>query len=132
MSQYEDMFQKEPPELRHPRMPRQDRAKLFAPFAALNGHSQAVHAREQVYYPKPSLSAESQRRLSETLKTMKKGDGVVVTRFVPKKEEKGELLGEYETILGILLRVAPEEGMLYLTEQSIPLPDLLDIRRNSG
>lgn len=132
MSKYEDIFRREPPELRHPRMPRQDRAKLFAPFAALNGHGQAVHAREQVYYPMPSMGTERQRMLNETIKTLKKGDGVVVTRFVPKKEEKGELLGVYETILGTLFRVAPEEGMLYLLEQSIPLADLLDIRRKSG
>lgn len=132
MNRYEDIMGRTPPELRHPRMPRQDRAKLFAPFAALSGHGQAVHAREQVYYTMPAIGPEGQRGLNEILKTLKKGDGVMVTFFVPKKEERGEILGEYETILGHLWRVAPEEGMLYLREKSIPLSDLLDIRRNSG
>lgn len=113
-------------------MPRQDRAKLFAPFAALNGHGQALHVREKIYYPMSIMSAESQNLLNKTMQNLRKGDGVVVTCFVPEKEESGELLGKYETILGNLVRVAPEEGMLYLKERSIPLRDLLDIRRNSG
>ena len=43
-----DIIHQPRPESSHPRMRREDRAKLFAPFAALSGHDQAVHDREKV------------------------------------------------------------------------------------
>lgn len=39
--------------VRHPKMRRQDRAKIFAPFAALSGHREQAkaqeHAEEDIY-----------------------------------------------------------------------------------
>ena len=43
-----DIIHQPRPESSHPRMRREDQAKLFAPFAALSGHDQAVHDREKV------------------------------------------------------------------------------------
>lgn len=49
MSKYDDIINKERPihdgdefEARHPKMPREARAKIFAPFAALKGHNEAI------------------------------------------------------------------------------------------
>lgn len=46
---YSDIIDKERPvhngddfEAKHPRMPREARAKIFAPFAALKGHNEAL------------------------------------------------------------------------------------------
>ena len=46
---YADIIDKERPvhngddfEAKHPRMPREARAKIFAPFAALKGHNEAL------------------------------------------------------------------------------------------
>lgn len=65
MSKYEDIIGRKPPELRHPRMPRQDRAKLFAPFAALNGHGQALRVREQADYTEADVITYGQNPLYE-------------------------------------------------------------------
>ena len=47
--EYADIIYKERPlhdgdafEAKHPRMPREARAKIFAPFAALKGHNEAL------------------------------------------------------------------------------------------
>jgi hypothetical protein len=47
--EYADIINKERPlhdgdafEAKHPRMPREARAKIFAPFAALKGHNEAL------------------------------------------------------------------------------------------
>lgn len=47
--EYSDIINKNRPEhngddfeARHPRMPREARAKIFAPFAALKGHNEAL------------------------------------------------------------------------------------------
>ena len=44
-SEYEDIINLEhPTSKRHPRMTMMQRAAQFAPFAALNGHSEAIEA----------------------------------------------------------------------------------------
>lgn len=129
MSRYEDILGETPPRLRHPRMPRRERAKLFAPFAALSGHSQAVHQREQVLVPRTVMAPYTQNILNEKLQTLEKGDWVTVVYFVPQQRKAGEEWGIYQTISGNFQEIAPEQGKLYLREKRIPLADVMDIRR---
>ena len=42
MDRYEDILKVRRPALRHPRMPRADRAKQFMPFAAVTGLDEAI------------------------------------------------------------------------------------------
>ena len=52
---------------RHPRMARQNRAKQYAPFAALTGFEREIKAREVLYEPRRALSAEEVGRLNAVL-----------------------------------------------------------------
>ena len=54
--EYADIINKERPqhdgdafEAKHPRMPREARAKIFAPFAALTGYTEAVNETERTH-----------------------------------------------------------------------------------
>ena len=68
MKSYENMIGMERPahnqddfSLRHPPMPREKRAKLFAPFDALTGYDEALAEQEIIYQDREELSEE--RRL---------------------------------------------------------------------
>lgn len=98
MSCYDDMIHLSRPESSHPKMPRQDRAKLFAPFAALSGHDAAVHARDRVLVPQITLTDYTQECLDQTLRMLQKGDIVTITFFLPVQRNLDETLGEYRTV----------------------------------
>ncbi len=57
IEKYKDIINKERPrhdgdefEARHPHMSREQRAKIFAPFAALKGYEEAIESSSQQYY----------------------------------------------------------------------------------
>ena len=54
---------------RHPKMARLNRAKLFAPFAALSGFEAAVRAKEVAYVPRPRPDADASSSHWEELKS---------------------------------------------------------------
>lgn len=49
MNRYEDILKVRRPALRHPRMPRADRAKQFMPFAALRGYTDTLEVRRDAH-----------------------------------------------------------------------------------
>ena len=125
---YGDIIHFRRPESSHPRMHRQDRAKLFAPFAALSGHSRAVQARETVFYPKISMTPDTENVLNEKLCGLKKGDRVTAVFFVSRRQTETEVLGVYQTITDVCIRADAGERVLYLRDHRIDFDDLLDIR----
>ncbi len=76
MSAYDDMIHLSRPISCHPKMPRQDRAKLFAPFAALSGHGAAIHAQDRVLVPQIMMTDYAQECLDRKLRMLRKGDVV--------------------------------------------------------
>lgn len=128
MGKYDDIIHLSRPESTHPRMRREDRAKLFAPFAALSGHDEAVHARDKVLLPQTSLTEYSRDILDGKLRQVKKGDTVTVVYFVARKRQGDELLGEYLTVSDTVLRADGNDRILYLRGQNILFDDLMDIR----
>ncbi|MCD8069164.1 MAG: YolD-like family protein [Lachnospiraceae bacterium] len=68
---------------KHPKMPLQDRAKIFAPFAALRGHSDRLseETAKQLRSNRTELSEEEAAVLSDKLLQVKKGMVVTVTYF---------------------------------------------------
>lgn len=131
MKSYEDMLYLDRPASRHPKMQRQDRAKLFAPFAALNGHSEAIHAREKMLMPKIKKTPWAQSVLDSALRQIKKGDTVTVTWFVPLQQTENEILGEYRTAVGTVERLDLYHRELHLTGQRINIDDLEELRREN-
>lgn len=122
---YEDMLYLPRPESLHPKMRREDRAKLFAPFAALSGHDAAVHSRERVLTPKMIPSGETQAELDEALRQLRKGDTVTVVYFRPVAGE----LGEYATLTDTVVRLEPTEGKLFLRSGAVAFSALALCRR---
>lgn len=129
MSRYDDIIRLSRPESSHPRMRREERAKLFAPFAALSGHDEAAHQRDKVLVPKIAMTEHSQEGMDRKLQALHKGDQVTVTWFVPRKRKDGECLGEYCTVTDRVVRLDPFDRMLYLESEIIPFDDLADIRK---
>ena len=128
MGKYDDIIHLSRPESSRPRMRREDRAKLFAPFAALSGHDEAVHARDKVLLPQTSLTEHSRDILDGKLRQVKKGNTVTAVYFVARKRQGDELLGEYLTVSDTVLRADGNDRILYLRGQNILFDDLMDIR----
>ncbi len=60
--EYNDIIDKQRPvhvgddfEARHPKMSRENRAKIFAPFAALKGYEEAIDETGRVHVPPENL-----------------------------------------------------------------------------
>lgn len=71
---YGDIIEKSRPEdedsrIRHPRMPIPDRAKIFAPFAALTGYEKVIDQKsaEALLVSRPILAEDKLEALSEML-----------------------------------------------------------------
>ena len=132
MSIYEDIIHLTRPISSHPKMRREDRAKLFAPFAALNGHSQAIHQRDAVLVPQVQKTDDALEMLDRTLKTLQKGDAVTVTWFVPLRRDLDEVLGAYTTTSDSFERLDLYERLLYLQNQVIPIDHLAELRKEDN
>lgn len=128
MGKYDDIIHLSRPDSSHPKMRREDRAKIFAPFAALSGHSEAVHAREAVLVPQVAMTEHTRDILDRKLRQIHKGDMITVVYFVPQKRQFDELYGEYLTVTATVVRVDPIERVLHLQGREVLFDDLLDIR----
>ena len=124
MNTYMDIIYETRPESSHPRMRREERAKLFAPFAALSGHAQAVHDREKVLVPRVLMTDYALEELDQRLQKLKTGDRVTVTWFVPLQRTETEVLGQYFTDADTFEKLDSYERLLYLKNQVIPIDDL--------
>ncbi len=131
MSRYEDMFHLERPASARPKMPRQERAKIFAPFAALSGLGAVVHERDRVLVPAVIQTEYSQGLLDEKLRRLRKGETATVIYFIPLRENGGEILGEYGTVTDTVEKVDADRKVLILADKEIPFADIAELRTNS-
>ena len=96
MGKYDDiLFETPPVSDKRSRMKRSDRAKQFAPFAALKGYEEAIKAQEQQYVPPVVLSETSKAEINRILNQLQRGDKVVVDYHRN---------GAYHTVNGVLLK----------------------------
>jgi len=94
----------------------EDRAKQFAPFAALTGFGQYIKKMEKVVVDKPDLSEESLAEMDRTMANVKIGDMVSVIYY-----SEGECL----KIDGILSRLDRDARVLQVVTNKILFEDLL-------
>lgn len=117
---------------RHPKMARLNRAKLFAPFAALSGFESAVRAKEVPYVPRRLLDAEAQRELNRALNRLRAAAGrdgprARVEYFEVCADANHEAFGRdglYRAITGVVQRVDPAGQVLVVGGRAIPFADL--------
>lgn len=129
----------DPFSLRHPPMPLSRRAKIFSPFDALRGFSDAVASREVLYVPRKQLNEEQCADLDRKIARLRKLTAntricrehptyVRVRHFVicsdPGSEAYGQL-GQYEDTAGICLGVDPHSRTVTVGEQTISADDII-------
>lgn len=110
-----------------PQMDRADRAKLFAPYAALKGYNESAHAMERRLAPRPALAEDRADQLDRRLRALRRGDTVTVTWFEPLKTENGRELGQYRTTTGAYLAAHPASGILLLDAARIETRNIVDV-----
>ena len=150
---YRDVFLKGMPHherwdsflLRHPPMPASRWAKIFSPFDALKGFSEAVASKEVQYVDRQQLDEDEQRELDRKLSilqnltwngSMARANQVMVsvTYFVPCADEQSfaflDHQGQYQTITGMVLNVDAEVGetITLKTDTGKTIIDFCDIQ----
>ena len=129
---------------RHPKMSQQHRAKLFAPFAALEGFDDRVRRKEAVYVPKRELDADQEWALNRQLYELHcltansrlartSAPRIAVEYFVlctdPENDAFGNK-GQYMTLTGFVLRADPvSQSLIVQTETSVRVIPFADIYR---
>lgn len=90
--------------VRHPAMPHGKRAKIFSPFDALKGFTEAVESKDELYVERAELSDDECAELNKVIGSLRElvrnGSAVrencvrvTVTHFVPCVDENNEAYG---------------------------------------
>ena len=96
----------------------EDRAKQFAPFAALTGFGKVLSKMEKVVVDKPDLSEEALREMDETIHMVDVGDMVSAIYY-----RDGECL----KIEGILARLDIDARIIQIVADKIEFDNLLKL-----
>lgn len=101
-----------------PKMERSERAKQFAPFAALKGYPEALRKKEKIVVEKIPLSEESTRILDLKMHQIQKRDIVTVVYFCKN---------EYLKLTGMVSRIDATSRILKIVNTSISFDDIYDL-----
>ena len=127
---YDDIIHlSHPTSAKHPRMPIQDRAAIFSPFAALTGHSAAIAETARLTDRRMELVEDTKMELDLKQQVLndiiEEHPEITVTWFRPDERKEG---GAYVTTAGRLKRIDEVERALVLTDgTAIPLADVVGI-----
>ncbi len=132
--------------LRHPKMELGKRAKIFSPFDALDGYSDAVRSKdveyvEKIDLTKDGLAEEDREELSRRLEILHnltytgrqaRANRVVVTvtYFVPCEDENSFAFGVkglYKSVTGVCWKVDFIQQTVTVGEATIPLDGVVSI-----
>ncbi len=118
-----------PTSKKHPRMPLEDRAAQFAPFAALTGHEEAIKETARLTDDREILSDEVIAVLNDKLRIIAKNldaeQTVKITYFVPDDKKSG---GAYVTHSGIVRKIDLYEHILIMTDGTVvPIGQISEI-----
>ena len=127
---------------KHPKMDRGRRAKIFAPFDALDGYSESIDSKNVEYVERIELEEADHIELNRRLQILRaltcnsklaraNQVKVNVRYYTPCTDHNRfawQMLGKYVTATGICWKVDPEEtGMITIDEAAIPLADVTEI-----
>jgi len=118
-NKYASMRQSNP---NRPKMTRENRAKQFAPFAALKGFEDGIRWQEKVYVDKRELSEETLERLDNKFKDIRKNDIITVVYYNK---------GEYLKVTGMVARIDITARILQVINTKIRFEDIYDIELNN-
>ena len=111
------------------RMPFNNRAATFSPFAALTGYDDAVKETARLTSEQIELDEGAKEILNDKLRiAADKADQepeIKVTYFLPDKKKDG---GAYITIKAVIKRIDEYERLVVFTDKStIPIDDIYEI-----
>ena len=123
---------------RHPKMTRLNRAKIFAPFAALSGFDDAVKSKQVPYVPRRIKDTEETRALNRALEALHRATrtGALarqnrvrarVEYFVVCADPHHEAFGRdglYRAVTGIVWKVDPVGQAMVIGDTTIPFSDI--------
>ena len=123
---------------RHPKMTRLNRAKIFAPFAALTGFEEAVRSKQTPYVPRRQLDAEGLLALNRALRRLERATrtgALARQNRVRARVEYFEVCadihhdafgrdGLYRAITGVVWRVDTVHQALAIRDRVIPFRDI--------
>lgn len=107
------------------RMSNYDRAAQFAPFAALNGHGEALAETERSTESAVELGEDGIAMLNEKLRMLRPGQQVTVVYFRPDPRKAG---GAYVRYTGAFKRMEAHRGTMVMHDgTAIALDRIRDI-----
>lgn len=114
--------------MNHPRMSLYSRAAQFAPFAALNGHDEAIDETARHTDARIELSTDEQKKLSADLShAIETKAEITVTYFKPDPLKQG---GAYISAHGRIKKIDEYDKTLLLADGlAIPLEDIFLIKK---
>lgn len=110
----------------HPRMPQQDRAAQFSPFAALTGYEDTVKEAARLTDERPILTEDEVADLDARLRLAMELDAeVTVTWFQPDSKKSG---GRYSTATDRIRKADELQHVLVMEDGTkIPIPEIVSI-----
>ena len=131
---------------RHPKMPCQHRAKIFAPFAALEGFDERVRSKDIAYVPRHILDADEMYSLNRTLYALYQATRTgplarrnhikaSVVHFTVCEDEEHDSFGReglYHTLTGIVQKVDPVNQVLLIDNHVVPFTNIDSITIRGG
>ena len=100
------------------KMDTSNRAKQFAPFAALKGFEEAIRGKETVYIPKAELTQESVEEINEKLCLMHVKDMVSIVFYN---------LEAYQKVTGMVSEIDAKNQYIRVVERKIPFKHIVRI-----
>ncbi|NCC01539.1 MAG: YolD-like family protein [Clostridia bacterium] len=112
----------------------ENRAKIFAPFAALKGHEEAIAAKRRIVVPRVELSEEAKEYLDWQLAKIEQmldaGKHPMVTIIYFQKDKmctEDEDGGEYIQFTGIVAKYHLEGRWIQIVDKKLRLEDIYGI-----
>ena len=102
------------------KMSRIDRAKQFAPFAALKGQDESLQEYRELREPQIELAEDEAILINDILSNLKKGDSVMVTYYAD---------GCYTILAGIIDKIYEYESAFQINNQRINFEDIYRIQK---
>ena len=131
---YKDMLHlPHPVSTTHPRMPLQDRAAQFSPFAALTGYDDALKETARRTDRFIELEEDRKQEIDRQICYLQQHTGEVIpvkiTYFVPDSRKDG---GAYRTLEGCVHKIDENNRSLRMQETEIPVERIYEIEFLSG
>ena len=128
MGKYDDIINiKYEKSKKYPHMKIEDRAAIFAPFAALTGFSDAVNETERLTSNRIIIDEDKKSYLDNQINNLcLNNNAAFFVYFVKDRYKDG---GKYITVSGKIKKIVTHKRLLVLSNNiSIPMDDIVDIK----